>query len=188
MFIGSHTHIRYSEPDDARFVQSLYLEGPPRAALLDVRRERPMPTIQEVREMLTQKDAMRGMLFTVEDLDGRLTGWCGLRGVNPEARFAEMMLLFADAAAYDAPGANEVIDFLLDHAFGRFGLGKVIALSLDVETTLGVCLERRGFLACGAQRHALFSGGVWHDLETWTLFARDRRPSTSGNTKEACVI
>ena len=188
MFIGSHAHIRYSEPDDARFVKSLYLEGPPRAALLDVRRERPMPTLQEVRDMLSQKDAMRGMLFTVEDLEGRLTGWCGLRGVNPEARFAEMTLLYTDDAAYNAPGAEEVIDFLLDHAFGRFGLAKIIVMSLDVETALSACLERRGFLACGTQRHTLFSGGGWHDLKTWTLFARDRHPNASGNTKEAAVL
>lgn len=168
MIIGTQACLRYSEPDDVSFLFRLYLDGGPRAALLDTRRERMQPTMQELRDLLEQKDAARGLLYTVEDEDGRIQGWCGVRGVNYEARFAEIALIFEEQERYASPMADEALAFVLDRAFGQLGLRKVMILCLDCEPALRGCLLRAGFVSCGVQRQALYSGGVWHDMETLT--------------------
>lgn len=188
MIKGMYSHIRYSEPDDARFLQRLYLEGPPRAALLDVRRERPMPTLRDIHDMLSQKDATRGLLFSVEDLEGRLTGWCGLRGVNPEGRFAELVLIFAEAHDYSGACADEVLAYLLGRAFDHYGLAKVIVTCLDTETSLKQLLQRHDFAHRGTQRHVFFGRGFWHDLETWSLAASAHQPGCGATNQEIAAI
>ncbi len=181
MITGEHGIIRFPEPDDALFLRQLYVAGPTRAALLDPRREPLMPTMREIREMLARKDAAQGLMYTVEDTTGVLRGWCGLRGINYEARYAELVLLFADETRYHAAIADEPLDFLLARAFTQLRLYKVVALCLDTETHLSQYLERRSFVCVGAQRQALFSGGAWHDLRTYALTAHSCAPSGATN-------
>ncbi len=167
MIPGEHTTIRFPEPDDALFLRQLYVAGPRRAALLDVRREPLLPTTGDIREMLARKDAVQGLMYTVEDAAGALCGWCGLRGINYEAQFAELVLLFADDGHYDTAVADEPLDFLLDRAFINLRLRKVVTLCLETEAGLGRCLERRDFRSAGVQRDAFYGGGAWHDINTY---------------------
>ncbi len=181
MITGEHTHIRFPELDDAFFVRQLYVAGPKRAALLDSRREPILPTTPEIQKTLLRKGAAQGLMYSVEDTTGALCGWCGLRGINYEAQYAELVLLFVDAAAYDT-AADEVLTFLLGQAFTRFRLYKVLVLSLDTEHALMHCLERHGFAFAGAQRRALFTGGDWRDLRTYTLKATDYQATRTSTT------
>ncbi|MCK5860969.1 MAG: hypothetical protein KAH38_00700 [Candidatus Hydrogenedentes bacterium] len=173
MITGEHGYIRFSEADDALFLRQLYLDKPRRAALLDTRREPIMPTTRDIRDMLARKDAAQGLMYTVEDTAGVLKGWCGLRGINYEARYAELVLLFAAEEDYGSPLADETLDFLLGQAFKHFMLHKVLVLCLDTESALMQCLRRKDFACAGAQRQALFSSGVWNDLQMFTLAASD---------------
>ncbi len=170
MITGTHTVIRTAEKDDAPRLLEAYRGAVLRATLLDQRREPVQPTRDELGEMLAAKEASRGLFYAVEDPEGRVLGFCGLRGVNQEAQFAEAMLLFTDTAAEAGPAGDETAAFLLDQARGRLHLAKMMTTALDSETGLAELLARNGFVCEGAQRQAVYSGGRWHDLQTWTRF------------------
>ncbi|HOH28276.1 MAG TPA: GNAT family protein [Candidatus Hydrogenedentes bacterium] len=169
MIIGTHNVLRFSEPEDAHFYRALYLQGGPKAALLDARREFGAPTLQEIRELLIKSESARAFLFTVEDPEGRLRGWCGLRALNIEASFCEMFMVFAAPEEYAGPMADETMEALLDRAFNRLGLQKVLATCLDSEETLHACLLRHGFRSCGVQRDVLYGKEGWRGLDTLAL-------------------
>lgn len=181
MKLSSHTSIRYCEPDDSAFVWGLYYDGIPRASLLDGRRERMLPMRAEILEILQKSEAARAMLFSVEDGTGRLCGWGGLRGLNPDARFAELFLVFADEGLYGSPCAEEALDYLFQRAFHQTRLSRLLATCLSTEEAWRACLLKQGFASCGIQRDVLFTGGCWRDLETLELEATaffSRNPET----------
>ncbi|NLN94520.1 MAG: GNAT family N-acetyltransferase [Candidatus Hydrogenedens sp.] len=171
MKLSSHTTIRYCEPDDTAFVRALYYDGIPRASLLDGRRERMLPRRAEILEILQKSEAARAMLFSIEDETGSLCGWGGLRGLNPDARFAELFLIFAHEDHYASPYAAEALEYLLKRAFYQTRLTRLLASCLHTETAWRACLVRKGFVSCGIQRDVLFAGGCWRDLETLELEA-----------------
>lgn len=174
MTVSAHTRIRAAESDDAAGLLAVYDPRTPRAALLDIRREPVMPTCDELAEMLSGKEAARGQFYAVEDGTGALLGFCGLRGVNQESLFCEVMALFLDEESHHSPAGDEVADFLLERAFVRFNLQKVIATCLETEKGLRELLVRAGFESAGVQREVLYSGGRRLDLESLTR----RRPET----------
>ncbi len=169
MIIGTHTVVRFSEPGDAHFYRDLYLQGGPKAALLDARREFGLPTLQEIVDLLNKSEAARAFLFTIEDPEGRQRGWCGLRALNIEAAYCELFLVFAAPEDYAGAMADEALGLLLNRAFLRLGLKQVLATCLDCESPLHACLLRHGFRSCGVQRDVLFSGGAWRGMDTLTL-------------------
>lgn len=168
MIASEHTLIRTADPDDADFLLEVYRAERPRAALLDGRREPVLPNRDELAEMLGSKDAGRNQFFAVEDSEGCVRGFCGLRGVSIEAVFAEIMVLLIDGADHAGPIGRDAVQFLLDRAFGRMHLDKVLGTCLDSEPELRALLADSGFVSGGVQRQVLYSGGEWHDIETMT--------------------
>lgn len=169
MIRGDHTYIRGTEQDDVELLYRLYMQGPPRAGLLDARREPLLPNRDEIRDLLTRKEIADGSFYTVEDTTGDIVGFCSLRGHSAEGRFAEYSIQFADTSLYDTPLAGEAHAFLLDRAFVRLGMRKVLAYALEKETELRDFLLRQGFRSAGVQRQVLYTGGRWNDLETLAL-------------------
>ena len=170
MIALEHTRIRTADPDDADFLLEVYRGGGAKAALLDGRREPVLPNRDELAEMLGSKDAGRNQFFAVEDTEGRVRGFCGLRGVSIEAVFAEMMVLLLDDADHAGPIGSETVHFLLDRAFHRMHLHKVLGTCLDTEPELRALLSASGFVSEGIQRCILHTGGAWHHIETMTRF------------------
>ncbi|HPO15870.1 MAG TPA: GNAT family protein [Candidatus Hydrogenedentes bacterium] len=170
MISTDHTFIRAADPDDAAFLKHLYTPQMPHSSLLDVRRELLVPTVEELREMLGHKDAVRGAFHAIEDKTGMIRGFCGIRGVNQEAGFAEIMLLFFEEGDYAGPMAGEALEFLCDLGFTRMRLGKVLAHCLDSETALRAFLVQKGFQSEGVQREVLYSQGRYLSLEALSLF------------------
>ncbi len=168
MIAFEHTLIRTADPDDADFLLEVYRTARPKAALLDARREPVLPSRDELAEMLASKDAGRNQFFAVEDTAGCVHGFCGLRGVSIEAVFAEVMVLLIEEADHGGPIGRETVQFLLDRAFGRMHLDKVLGTCLDSEPELRALLADTGFVSEGVQRQVLYSGGGWHDIETMT--------------------
>lgn len=171
MITFEHTVIRATEPDDAPWLAALYNDGPVRASLLDARREPVLPTVDELREALSTKEAAVSAFYTIEDRSGVIRGFCNARGTNTEASFGEINVHFFDEADLDAPLAQEAYDFIVQRAFERMRLRKVVTTLLDTEVRLRDWLLAHGFTSCGVQREVHFSSGRWHDLETLTLFA-----------------
>ena len=168
MIASEHTLIRTADPDDADFLLEVYRTERPKAALLDAAREPVLPNRDELAEMLGATDAGRNQFFAVEDTAGRVRGFCGLRGVSIEAVFCEIMVLLIDPADHAGPVGRETVQFLLDRAFGRMHLDKVLGTCLDSEPELHALLADSGFVSGGVQRQVLYSGGAWHDMETLT--------------------
>ncbi|HNR31940.1 MAG TPA: GNAT family N-acetyltransferase [Candidatus Hydrogenedentes bacterium] len=166
-----HGYIRAAEREDAPALARLYDPEYPRAALLDAKREPIMPTEDEVRELLSRKEVQQGVLYAVEDTAGVVCGFCSVRGVNPEAGFGETSLLFLADATYETPLAEDALGFVLERAFERQRLRKLLANGLDGETALKQFLLGHGFESSGVQRNALYSLGQWHNLEVFTRFA-----------------
>lgn len=171
MITGEYTHIRSADPDDAPAMHALYASALRRSALLDPRREPMQPTVEELREALGSKDAMKGNFFAVEDLCGVIQGFCVLRGSSREAGYGEFNLMLHDLSAYETPLAEEVFRFAHARAFERLRVRKLIAHCLDSETALYAYLLRCGFACNGTQREVFFGSGRWHNLHTFSLFA-----------------
>jgi RimJ/RimL family protein N-acetyltransferase len=162
---GEHTFIRGTEQDDVPALSALYRADTLRAGLLDGRREPVLPTRDELRELLSRKEIADGGYYTVEDKSGTIQGFCSLRGMNSEARYAEFSLVLLDPAYYARPLAAEAATFLFDRAFTRSGLRKVVAYCLEGETELAAFLRNQGFESAGVQRDVVYAGGRWHALE-----------------------
>jgi RimJ/RimL family protein N-acetyltransferase len=173
MIRGELGQIRGAEPDDAEALQRLYDLRRPRAALLDQRMECVLPTRDELAELLAKKEATQGQLFSVEDAQGDLVGFCSLRGAHPEARFAEAALLMLEDADYESPLADVALDFVVRRAFVQLRLNKVFAQCLGLEVALRECLVRNHFASEGQRREVLYAGGKRHNLEALARFARD---------------
>tara|TARA_R110001592_G_scaffold169516_4_gene406081 strand:+ start:2165 stop:2710 length:546 start_codon:yes stop_codon:yes gene_type:complete len=169
MIRGEHSFIRGTEQDDVEALFGLYAPGVLRAGLLDARREPLLVTRDDLRDLLTRKEIADGSFYTVESKTGAIVGFCSIRGLNTDARFAEYGIQFTDTDCYGADLAREVHDFLLDRAFKRLGLRKVIAHALTEETAMVEFLRGKGFMSAGVQREILFSQGTWHHLETLVL-------------------
>lgn len=170
MISTDHTFIRAADPDDAVFLKNLYTPRTLHSSLLDVRREPLAPSADELREMLGHKDAVRGAFHAIEDKTGMIRGFCGVRGVNQEAGFAEILLLFFDEGDYAGPMAVEALEFLCALGFKRMRLGKLLAHCLDSEAALRAFLVQRGFRSEGIQREVLYSQGRYFNLEALSIF------------------
>ena len=171
MITTRHGTIRTTDPDDAPVFARIYdPAGPPRAAALDLRKEPILASADEVRELLARQEAQQGTVFAVENAEGEVRGFCGVRGANAEAAFAEMALMFADPADYATPLADETAEFLFERAYARQRLAKLIGHALDCEPELRDFFIRTGFESSGIQREVLYARGRWHGLETFSHY------------------
>jgi len=173
MITGANAVIRTAEPDDGAFLKAFYDPALPRSCLLDQRRELIVPTLDEVREVLAQKEQGRSVFYAVEDLEGQVRGFCSLRGLNQEAGYSEFIVILVDDADFGRPLATEVFEFLTRRAFYDVRLNKVMTHALGCEAAYRAYLLRHGFKSDGVQREAVFTLGRWHDLEAFTLFRSD---------------
>ena len=170
MITATHCVIRTSEQDDAIALKRLYDPSRPRAALLDRKRELLIPTVDELRELLSQKEAKLGVFHSIEDRCGVLRGFCSLRATHPEVSYAELVVMLFEDADYTGPLGEEILDFLTHRAFGQMKLNKVIAQCLDSERAYRGFLTGHGFESEGVQRDAFFTHGRWRSIESLTLF------------------
>ncbi|NIA13391.1 MAG: GNAT family N-acetyltransferase [Nitrospiraceae bacterium] len=172
MITGECAVIRTAEMDDATALKAAYDVPLPRSCLLDQRRELLTPTVDELRQTLGRQEVGQSLLYTIEDREGRVRGFCSLRGVNQEVSYTEFVMVLIDEEDYDTPLADEVFEFLSRRAFVEMGLNKIAAHALDEEATVRAYLLRHGFTSDGVQREVIYAGGRWHDLEALSLFAK----------------
>lgn len=185
MIRGRCSVIRTAEPDDAAALHAAYSGHGPLACLLDQRREFLAPNLDEVRETLgRRKELELAPLYALEDLDGLVRGFCSLRGAGREMTYSEFMIVLLDPEDLATPLADEAFDFLAERAFGPMGLNKLVCHALDDEGVLRAFLVRRGFRSDGVQREVVYTGGRYHDLEAFSLFAAtattQRRAANAG--------
>ncbi|HOQ89670.1 MAG TPA: GNAT family N-acetyltransferase [Candidatus Hydrogenedentes bacterium] len=168
--VSPDASVRAADPDDAGRLIFYYRSSRMYSALLDQRREPVMATRDELAEMLAGKDRLGGQLFALMDCSGSVIGFGGLRGASLENLTGEVFLLLRDDSDYAASSARGMLAFLLDRAFGRMHLNKVLAVGLvEEEEGWRTLLRETGFHSCGVQRQIVYARGRWFDLETFTL-------------------
>ena len=173
MITGQHATIRTADADDAVALKQYYDLPEPHAAQLDRKREVIVPTVDELQEVLVRKDKEIGPLYVIENPAGEVEGFCALRGITTERSLAEVSLMLLRDGLYASPLADEALAFLFDSAFSSKFLNKVVAHCLRGETGYRAALVRNGFESEGAQRDAVYTRGLWHDLESFRLFRGD---------------
>lgn len=171
MIIGAHSVIRSAEPDDLNELRRLYDPARPRAVFLDRAYELNYFSRDELLEMLRRKDlSQQGIGFlAIEDLDGLVRGFCMLRAVNGEARYAELFMGLLDPADLTLPLADEVYAYLRRRAFDELKLQKMVAHALDLEPEFRAFVLGKEFHCDGVQRRMVYTLGAYHDLETYSL-------------------
>lgn len=170
MIAGEHTVIRAADIDDAPLLWQLYDRSSPRSFILGPAREVLIPSRDELQELLTRKDLVRGVFFIVEDKTGLLRGCCALRGASQEAFYCEMAATLVEEADYATPLADEVMAFLRNRAFNERKLNKVVGHCLTSEEGYRAYLVRHGFRSDGVQRRMVYTQGRYFDLESLSLF------------------
>lgn len=172
MVIGEHAVIRGAEPDDASALCAIYNAGQMRACLLNQQREFIAPTVDEISIMLAGgPDGRPNDLNTIEDRQGAIRGFCALRAAPNEPLFGQLVVMACEESDYHEPVCDEAAHYLIEEAFLRRRLHKVLAQSLEHESAFAQFLVRHGFQSDGVQRQVVYSGGRWLDLESFTLFA-----------------
>jgi RimJ/RimL family protein N-acetyltransferase len=170
MITLAHGHIRTADADDIYAFHALYQIHKPRAALLDKAREPLLPTRDELSVMLSKKDTFKGGLYVLDDTEGEVRGFCTLRGMVQDARYAEMGIFLYEDTDYISPLAVDALEFIRSEAFERYQLYKVITQALDSETAWVSFLGEHAFEQSGQQRNVLYAGGKWHNLLTFSLY------------------
>lgn len=177
MITCTHGVIRTAEPDDAWDMVRLYDPRTPRAALLGRNREMIVPTLDEVREILRPGEGRPQVFYAIEDREGIVRGYCGLRGgMGDDALYGDVFLFMHDEADLAAPLAEEAWEWLRNKAFRQQLWRKAVAHVLDCEHAQREWALARGFESCGVQREVLHTGGRWVDTETLVLFNREIYP------------
>lgn len=177
MITSEHAVVRTADPDDARRILQLYDPSYPRSGLLDGHLEMVRPTLDELRAVLVRKDAPLGMLYAIENREGDIRGLCTFRGVDFDASFAEVYIVFAHDEDYAGPLAVEVLDYLRQRIFGRSRIHKMVTRCLDGEIAYRDFLLGQEFESAGVQREVFAGPERWHNQETLVLFNPDRLPS-----------
>ena len=177
MITCTHCVIRTAEPDDAWDMVRLYSPDHPRAALLGRNREPFQPGVEEMREVLRPGEGRPQVFYAVEDLEGVIRGYCGLRtGLGDDAHYGEAIVLMHDLADLDTPLAQEAWEWVIAKAFRDSLWRKTVAHLLESETAQRAWLVERGFESCGVQREVLYTGGRWLNIETLVLYNREIYP------------
>jgi RimJ/RimL family protein N-acetyltransferase len=177
MITCTHCVIRTAEPDDAWDMVRLYKPGEPKATLLGRGREPIQPGVEEMREVLRPAEGRPQVFYAIEDHEGVIQGYCGLRtGLGEDTHYGEVMVLMHDEAALDSPLALDAWDWMIQKAFREMLWRKTVAHVLSCEAAERAWLVRRGFESCGVQREVVYTGGQWLDIETLVLYNRGMYP------------
>ena len=175
MITGQHVIIRTADPDDARSLLRLYDTTRPVAFILGPSREVAVPTLDELQETLARREVATGSFYVIEDPEGAIRGCCAMRGIAKETTHAEMALALVDDTDYEAPLAQDALEFLRHSAFVEKKLTKLMAHCLDTEQAYRNLLARSGFESAGVQRDMVYACGRYYDLESLRLFCNDYR-------------
>ncbi|HOK09467.1 MAG TPA: GNAT family protein [Candidatus Hydrogenedens sp.] len=167
MINKEHAIIRTSDLFDAKHLLRFYASENMYGALLDGKREPILPNQSELEELLQNKDATQSF-YAVEDKEGNLHGFIVLKGINQEALFGEIILLF-DNQTYltNSPLIHDALEFIENKAFRQLHLKKLVTTCIDEEEPLKNFLQQHLYILAGIMREVLFARGKWHNLETW---------------------
>ena len=100
-------------------------------------------------------------------------GFCALRAATDDLFPGRFDMMFFSEDDFPSPLAEEAVRFLLEEAFLRKGLKRIVSQCLNSEVALRALLVRHGFTSNGIQREVLYSGGRWFSVESLSLALSD---------------
>lgn len=104
-------------------------------------------------------------------------GFAGLSKIHPTNHNAELTLFMIDeggptATIKDSAAGRKALDAILNTAFNRLNLNKLIINVLETNDILGI-LESRGFIAEGVRRAAIRKNNRWYDATVCSILASE---------------
>ena len=133
-------------------------------------------TEADSRRFIRDADARSDLLFAIVTRDaGLYVGNCGLHGVDPVDRRAELGIVIGRSEWWGRGYGTETVGLLCRHAFASLGLHRV-GLSCYAINERGLALYTRvGFRIEGRRREAVFIDGRWVDELILGLLAGELR-------------
>lgn len=112
--------------------------------------------------------------YSIVALDmGAHIGWCGLFGISPEHRHAELGVMIGDPSNRGRGYGTDAVRALCRLAFERMNLVRVTLTVFPENVAARRAYERCGFVEEGVQRQAAWKRGAWHDLVHMALLRDD---------------
>lgn len=163
-----HAYIRTADKFDAGLLFKYYHAPILYGGLLDPKREPLYPTLSELEELLTARESSQSF-YVVENAFGERIGFAILKGMNSEALFGEVVLLF-EPCTYknDVELPRTALIFMENRAFVQLHLRKLMITCVEYEFELKEFLRKQGYLCEGSLRESVYSLGKWHHLEIWS--------------------
>jgi RimJ/RimL family protein N-acetyltransferase len=104
------------------------------------------------------------VIFAVELLaDRRHIGNCGLKGIDPRARKAELWMYLGEPATWGQGYGTEVCRALCRFGFERLNLHRIHLYTPAYNRRAVALYEKVGFKTEGLLRHEVFQDGGYHD-------------------------
>lgn len=161
-------------PMDEKFLETTFqwLQSPELRAQIDMLAAPTPETHRQIwRERLKDKTRRD---FAILDPAGRHAGNCGLSGICPSRRKAELWIYVA--AAHGAGIGGKALRILLGHAFSELGLERVHLRVLSTNPKAIRFYEKNGFTREGVARHDSLQGGRPVDSVLFSILASEFQP------------
>lgn len=110
-------------------------------------------------ELVLQKDAVT---FGIR-LDASLIGLCGLRGIHPRQRHAELWIYLGDATQREKGLGSRAVRLLVRFGFDQLNLHRIHLYVVAHNTAAQRVYRACGFHEEGRDREHIYSDGRYHD-------------------------
>jgi RimJ/RimL family protein N-acetyltransferase len=115
--------------------------------------------------------------FTIETLDGKLVGDCGLRLIDWKSRKAEFFITIGEKEFWGKGLGSDALRIVIRLAFDKMNLNR-LWLSVLVDNPRAVrCYEKCGFVREGLLRQESYVDGKYRDVLLMALLREDYHPT-----------
>jgi RimJ/RimL family protein N-acetyltransferase len=172
MIRGENLDLRAIEPEDTERCHR-WINDPEVTRTLGMRY--PLTLAAERRWVEQERDATREIQLIIMTLDGQPIGTCGLMGMTPIDRSAELGILIGEKGYWGKGYGTDAVLTLCAFGFTQLNLHR-IALGVFPFNTRGIaCYEKCGFQDEGADRQAIYRHGEYHDILRMGILAEEYR-------------
>jgi RimJ/RimL family protein N-acetyltransferase len=102
-------------------------------------------------------------VMSIETLDGRLIGDCGITRLEWEDRRASMWLMIGEKGAWDKGYCTDTVRTMLRYLFGELNLNRVYLHVAERNERAIRCYEKCGFRKEGVMRKSRFKHGMYEN-------------------------
>lgn len=110
----------------------------------------------------------------------KLVGTTSLNAIHHVNRNAEISILIGDTESWGKGYGREAVSLLVDHAFSKLNLHKIVAGSMELNVGSIKLFESLGFAKEAVFKEQVFHFGKYYDAIRFAIFDRDFKRSAPG--------